>query len=98
MPLTWKPGFHGRADQHFNLDPDLRLIHLHRMDHGICRERHRTRRRKPWADEDAAKGWAMHNRISEEAEFDRWFSRTPASTGDRRSSSRGSRPAWRGLF
>ena len=73
-PLTWKPGFHGRADQHFNLDPDLRLIHLHRMDHGICRERHRTRKRKAWAAEDAARGWAVHNQISEDAEFDRWFS------------------------
>jgi hypothetical protein len=72
-PLTWKPGFHGRADQHFNLDPDLRLVHLHRMDYDICRERHRTRKRKPWAEEDAAKGWAVHNRLSEDAEFDRWF-------------------------
>jgi hypothetical protein len=98
VPLTWKPGFHGRADQHFNLDPDLRLIHLHRMDHGICRERHRTRKRKPWADEDAAKGWALHNRISEEAEFDSWFS-TDSGFGPA-IPIRLERipPRWRGLF
>jgi hypothetical protein len=98
VPLTWKPGFHGRADQHFNLDPDLRLIHLHRMDHRICRERHRTRKRKPWADEDAAKGWALHNRISEEAEFDSWFS-TDSGFGPA-IPIRLERipPRWRGLF
>jgi hypothetical protein len=73
VPLTWKPGFHGRADQHFNLDPDLRLIHLHRMDREICRMRHRARARKAWADQDAQRGWAVHNRLTEGEEFDRWF-------------------------
>jgi len=73
VPLHWKPGFHGRADQHFNLDPDLRLVHLHRMDREICRARHRVRRRKPWAPDDEARGWAVHNRLAEDAEFDRWF-------------------------
>ena len=72
-PLEWKPGFHGRADQHVNLDPDLRLIHLHRMDRELCRERHRVRRRKPWAPEDEARGWAVHNRLADDAAFDRWF-------------------------
>lgn len=73
VPLTWKVGFHGRADQHVNLDPDLRLLHLHRMDYELCRGRHRTRRGRRWADEDAARGWAAHNRIVEDAAFDRWF-------------------------
>jgi hypothetical protein len=97
IPLTWKPGFHGRADQHFNLDPDLRLIHLHRMDHGICRERHRVRKRKPWAQEDADKGWAAHNQISEDAEFDRWFAQDSCFPGVEIKPER--IPAsWRGLF
>jgi hypothetical protein len=74
-PVRWKPGFHGRADQHFNLDPDLRLVHLHRMDYGLCRERHRTRDRKAWAAEDAAQGWASHNRLTGGEAFDRWFTR-----------------------
>jgi hypothetical protein len=73
VPLRWKPGFHGRADQHFNLEPDLRLVHLHRVDRDICRERHRTRSRRSWSPEDAERGWAAHNLLVEDEEFDRWF-------------------------
>lgn len=73
VPMTWRPGFHGRADFHYNLDPDLRLIHLHRMDYDICLERHRIRDRRPWAAADAERGWAAHNRITDEAAFARWF-------------------------
>jgi hypothetical protein len=73
VPLTWRPGFHGRADFQYNLDPDLRLIHLHRMDYDICLQRHRTRDRRPWAPNDAELGWAAHNRITDEAAFARWF-------------------------
>jgi hypothetical protein len=73
MPLTWRPGFHGRADFHFNLDPDLRLIHLHRVDHDACLARHRTRSTRPWSTYDAAHGWAAHNFITESEAFEHWF-------------------------
>jgi hypothetical protein len=73
VPMDWRPGFHGRADFHFNPDPDLRLIHLHRMDYDICLARHRTRNRKPWAPTDAREGWAVHNQITDEQAFARWF-------------------------
>jgi Glycosyl transferase family 2 len=73
VPMSWRPGLHGRTDFSYNLDPDLRLIHLHRMDYDLCLARHRTRSRKPWADADASRRWAQHNRIVEEAEFRRWF-------------------------
>jgi hypothetical protein len=73
VPMHWRPGFHGRADFHFNLDPDLRLIHLHRMDFDICRERHRTRSRRSWDERDAREGWAAHNRIADGERFERWF-------------------------
>jgi hypothetical protein len=72
-PMSWKPGFHGRSDSQFNVDPDLRLIHLHRMDYDICLERHRVRNRRPWAERDARKRWAVHNQITDEAAFARWF-------------------------
>lgn len=71
--MEWTPGFHGRTDGSYNLDPDLRMIHLHRMDYGICLERHRTRSRRRWARRDARRGWAGHNRIVDEQEFARWF-------------------------
>jgi hypothetical protein len=73
VPMSWRPGFHGRSDYHFNLDPDLRLIHLHRMDYEICRDRHRTRSRRAWHRRDVEEGWAAHNRLIEGDEFERWF-------------------------
>lgn len=72
-PISWKPGFHGRDDGRYNLDPDLRLIHLHRVDYDICRDRHRSRSRRPWAELDAAQGWGGHNFITEEPAFGQWF-------------------------
>jgi len=72
-PMDWTPGFHGRTDGSYNLDPDLRMIHLHRMDYDICLERHRIRSRRRWDRRDARRGWASHNRIVDEDEFERWF-------------------------
>lgn len=73
VPMTWKPGFHGREDNKLNAEPDLRLIHLHRMDFDLCLERHRTRRRKQWAELDAREGWAVHNQVVDDEDFARWF-------------------------
>jgi hypothetical protein len=72
-PMRWVPGFHRSAELKMRPDPDLRLIHLHRMDYQICLERHRYRRGRAWNDRDVELGWASHNRITDEAEFARWF-------------------------
>jgi hypothetical protein len=72
-PMTWRPGLHGRSDFHAKIDPDLRMIHLHRMDHDLCLERHRMRARKAWAADDQEGSLALHNQIVEGAEFERWF-------------------------
>lgn len=74
VPMDWRPGFHGRSDYQMKPDPDLRLVHLHRMDYDLCLARHRRRSRRPWAPRDEAKGWAAHNQIVEEEAFARWFS------------------------
>ena len=81
VPMRWKPGFHGREDQHFNLDPDLRLVHLHRMDYELCRERHRARASRPWAAEDRSEGWAQHNLLVDGEQFDRWFREDSSAAG-----------------
>lgn len=74
VPMTWEPGFHSRADGEMNLDPDLRLIHLHRMDYRLCRDRHRRRLELAWDERDVDAGWASHNRIADdEQQFNRWF-------------------------
>jgi hypothetical protein len=72
-PMTWRPGFHGRADFQYNMDPDLRLVHLHRMDYDLCLARHRSRQDRRWADVDEQNRWALHNRITDESDFERWF-------------------------
>jgi hypothetical protein len=72
-PMTWRPGLHGRADHQMKLDPDLRMIHLHRMDYGICLQRHQAREHRRWADQDEREAWALHNRITADREFERWF-------------------------
>lgn len=80
-PTVWEPGFHALTEGEANLDPDLRLIHLHRMDYAICRERHRHRRAREWNERDVTYGWANHNLIVEGEEFDRWFYEDSAFEG-----------------
>jgi hypothetical protein len=72
-PMRWQPGFHRREDGRWRLDPDPYMIHLHRMDYEICLARHHYRQGRAWNDRDLALGWARHNRITDEAEFARWF-------------------------
>jgi hypothetical protein len=73
QPMRWKPGFHRTEDGRMRPDPDLYLIHLHRMDYEICRARHRYRQGRAWNERDVALGWASHNRITAQTEFARWF-------------------------
>lgn len=73
VPLTWVPGLHKSADGRQNYDPDLRLIHLHRMDYDICRRRHADRSRRRWNERDLEEGWAAYNRCVDGDSFDRWF-------------------------
>jgi glycosyl transferase family 2 len=72
-PMDWLPGFHHRTDGQVNPDPNLYLIHLHRMDFDLCRERHRGRRGRAWNEADVGEGWAAYNRTAEGDEFDSWF-------------------------
>jgi Glycosyl transferase family 2 len=72
-PMSWVPGFHHRTDERLNYDPDLRLIHLHRMDFDICHERHRIREARAWNETDVDERWAYYNRTVDEVEFESWF-------------------------
>lgn len=73
VPLQWKPGFHRVLDGRMHPDPDLYLIHLHRMDYELCLDRHRDWRTRAWNERDLSEGWGIHNRITEEPDFRRWF-------------------------
>jgi hypothetical protein len=73
VPMEWNPGFHGRTDGRLNLDPDLFLVHLHRMDYEICRQRHGRWLEWEWNKDDLESERGTHNRITDPKEFDRWF-------------------------
>lgn len=73
VPMEWAPGFHTRKDGRRNLDPSLRLIHLHRMDYAICLDRHRAMQSRDFEPADVAAGRSYQNRIVENAAFERWF-------------------------
>jgi hypothetical protein len=96
-PMRWRPGFHGREDHALAVDPDLRLVHLHRMDFDLCRERHATRSRRPWAKLDEERRWARHNQIVEEDAFADWFYEDSGFRGYG-IHPEPIRPSWRGVF
>ncbi len=73
VPMTWIPGFHRSADGRRNYDPDLRLIHLRRVDYDLGLARRQARAERPWAERDVAEGWTSYNRVADEAEYERWF-------------------------
>jgi hypothetical protein len=72
-PMSWVPGFHHRTDERVNYDPDLRLIHLHRMDYEICRARHLSRMDGTSTELDREDGPSVSNWPGEEGDFGRWF-------------------------
>ena len=73
VPMFWHGGFHERVDGRTNHDPNLYLIHLHRMDYDICLDRHKNRTRFPLAEIDQSQGWGYQNSIIDPAEFSSWF-------------------------
>ena len=92
----WRAGFHGRADFQYNLDPDLRLVHLHRMDYEICLAAPRDApESRAYAERDREQRWALHNQITEDAGSSSAGSTRTAASRVSGSSSRRFRPAWR---
>jgi hypothetical protein len=97
-PCRWEPGFHGRADGRKQVDPDLLMVHLHRMDYEICLDRHRDRASRRWSERDLREGWGRQNLIVDERKFARWFY-TETSFDELQALEVQPIPAsWRGLF
>ena len=74
VPLSWNVGFH----EEFNApttrpDPDLYLIHLHRVDYDYCLARHRRAASGNWNQEDLQFNLTWHQRVVEPDEFRTWF-------------------------
>lgn len=73
VKMHWYDGFHARRDGRANFDYDLRLIHLHRMDFELCRDRHRFRSTVAWNQKDIETNYGYQNRIADEERFAEWF-------------------------
>jgi hypothetical protein len=74
IPLRWSAGFHKEFNAPDVLpDPDLMLIHLHRVDYARCLERHRAATARPWAEADRKWNLTWHQRVVDPEEFDEWF-------------------------
>jgi hypothetical protein len=97
-PTPWTLGFHSRTDGRLNLDPDLFLIHLHRMDYEVCRRSHLRWREWEWNEEDLAGDWGTHNRIADDEQFERWFYTGSCFAGAKPMVVEHIPQRWRGLF
>jgi hypothetical protein len=97
-PVSWKPGFHNRTDGKLNIDPDLRLIHLHRLDYDLCHARHLDWRSREWSEQDLSEGWAAHNRIADDEQFEQWFYSGNCAEGEKEIVVERIPEKWKGAF
>lgn len=74
--LEWDIGFHQFCSPQPPLpspDPELLLLHLHRVDFETCRAKTLENASRPWSAADVAAGAGYQNRIVDDQEFERWF-------------------------
>jgi len=72
-PLAWTAGFHRELRfPDVRPDPDLYLLHLHRVDYDRCLARHRAAAAREWNEYDLQAGRG-YSRIVEPEEFRHWF-------------------------
>jgi hypothetical protein len=73
-PLSWSEGFHDELNAPFvGPDPELYLVHLHRVDYEYCLARHRSVTQRKWYEEDLARELGSHYRVVAPDEFREWF-------------------------
>jgi hypothetical protein len=76
IPLHWSEGFHLEHNAPDDPpDPELLLVHLHRVDYDTCLARHRKASERKWKEADILDGFGVQNRIIEPGEFEEWFRR-----------------------
>jgi Glycosyl transferase family 2 len=76
VPLSWSVGFHEDPTlPDIQPDPNLALVHLHRVDYEYCLEHHRETAARNWNEDDVQARWGWHNRLEEGDAFHAWFFR-----------------------
>ena len=82
VPLRWSEGFHSEYSAPDDApDPELMLVHLHRIDYDACLARHRSSAGRVWNEEDVQAGLGAQNRIAAPEEFEAWFRGGPDLDG-----------------
>lgn len=72
-PLNWAIGFHHITGEDAVQDKDLLLIHLHKLDYEMCRQKTFERSKLPWSKTDLEKEWGWQNRITDAEKFENYF-------------------------
>lgn len=75
-PLEWSLGFHRLRTPDLKMcqpDPELLLLHLHRVDYDTCRAKTLENASRRWSIDDLKTGAGYQNAIVDDEEFDRWF-------------------------
>jgi hypothetical protein len=76
IPLRWSDGFHHEYSAPDDApDPELLLVHLHRVDYDFSLARHRAAVERDWNEADLANGFGAQNRIVDLSKFEDWFYR-----------------------
>lgn len=74
IPLSWNVGFHEEFSAPTAApDPDLYLLHLHRVDYDYCLARHQKAASGNWNEEDLQFNLTWHQRVVDPDEFRKWF-------------------------
>jgi len=69
----WKVGHHrGMADIP---DPNLLLLHLHRLDWNTIKKEHARKAAYIWSPEEIESGRGVHNRVTDDVELKKWFTK-----------------------
>lgn len=72
-PLDWNIGFHTVKGRVSNIDNDLLLIHLHKLDFKICWKNTYERARLLWLQSEISQSRGWQNRITDIDEFREYY-------------------------
>ncbi len=84
VPIYWQPGHHRATNVPSALapDPNLLLIHLHKVDCDATLRRHQEISGRPWQQADKQSGPCRHNCLEDRDRVERWLICNADDTGE----------------
>jgi len=79
IPLHWEVGFH-HANGNIEVDENLYLIHLHRLDYNFCKKHTEEKSKYRTSKEIIEKVFGYQNRLINN-EFEKWFTSMNGALG-----------------